>query len=84
MMSDANSPLSPNAQRFLAIMAKLTGRPSTSRTNGPVIRHVNSSGAWFTYRDPGEKILQLPIANEDRLFSFYKDMKAQLANDAVC
>ena len=63
-------------------MAKLTGRPSTSRINGPGIKHVTSSGGWYTYHDPEDKILQLPIADEDRIFSVYKDMKAQLANDA--
>jgi len=66
-------------------IAKLTGRPSSTLTlNGPATKHVTPSTGWYTFCDPGDKILQLPIGGEDLVFSLYKDMKAELANDPVC
>jgi hypothetical protein len=89
-MSDSDSPLSPGAQQFLAKianefkMAKLTGRTSLP-INGPATKDATSSaGGWYTFQDPGDKIIQLPIGGEDRVFSLYEEMKAQLANDPVC
>lgn len=91
-MSNLNhSSLSPNAQQFLAllsnaaVMAKLTGGPSTRATGGlrGVKEITSSSQYYYTYHDPGDRILQLPIAHEDQLFSFYEEMKAQFAKDSV-
>jgi hypothetical protein len=96
-MSNSNSSLSSDAQRLLSILsnasirAKLlavTANPNDSENFGRLLSskgtHVTSSRGVYVFHGAEDKILQLPIADEDRLFAYYEDMKMQLAKDSVC
>ena len=89
-MSNSNSSYSPDAQRLLALLlkGKLLTAANGERTIGQFkfpsgVTHVTSSRGVYAFHSAEDKILQLPIADEDRLFSYYEDMKVQLAEDSV-
>jgi hypothetical protein len=71
-----------------SIKAKLLAAANSEKTIGQFklssgVMHVTSSRGVYAFHSAEDKILQLPIADEDRLFSYYEDMKMQLAKDSV-
>jgi hypothetical protein len=71
------------ANRFLSVLSNATARARMKSYVSNLSSSPSTARRVYSIYDPGDRILQFPIAREDKVISLFQDMKEQLAEDSV-